>query len=82
MSFLKFGKHAKKIKYKSKLQCWNEKDIKGKNLLIKSLCYKYLINIYALKKSLHYMINAVYCFKIDSSYINIKRDARLITTAK
>lgn len=35
-----------------------------------------------IKKSLHYMINAVYCFKIDSSYINIKRDARLITTAK
>lgn len=33
ISFLKFGKHAKKIKYKSKLQCWNEKDIKGKNLL-------------------------------------------------
>lgn len=36
ISFLKFGKHAKILNitlYKSKLQCWNEKDIKGKNLL-------------------------------------------------
>lgn len=29
-----------------------------------------------------YDYNAVYCFKIDSSCINTKRDARLMKTAK